>query len=115
MTRRLLHLVALAALLAPPAFSQTSPPTGPVAGAEQRMGEAMTRMQRDMSAMPMTGHADRDWAMMMRRHHMGALEMSQAYLAAGRDAETVRMARKVIEDQTREIADLDDWLRRHPG
>lgn len=120
MTLRLATLAAALALVAAPAFAQTAAPTTPgtqsgmTGNASQAMRDAMDRMHRDMQAMQMTGDADRDWAMMMRRHHQAAVEMSRAHHGAGRDAEATRMAQKVIEDQTREIAQLDDWMRRHP-
>ena len=112
---RISMLVTAAMLSAASAFAQTaSPPAAQVAGSPA-MHAAMERMQRDMSAMAMTGDADRDWVMMMRRHHQGAIDVSRAHHDAGRDREIERMARKLIEEQTREIAQLDEWLRAHPA
>ena len=47
----------------------------------------------------------------MIEHHRGALAMSQAALAQTRDPRTRATAQKVIAMQTKEIADLQAWLR----
>lgn len=47
----------------------------------------------------------------MIEHHRGALAMSQVALAQTRDPRTRATAQKVIAMQTREIADLQAWLR----
>ena len=46
-------------------------------------------------------------------HHRGALEMSKIALAEIKESETRKTAQKVIAAQTREIADLQSWLKRH--
>lgn len=112
---RIAILAALALLAAGPAIAQQATTAQPAAGgASQSMMDSMNRMQQDMQAMRPTGNPDQDWAMMMRRHHQAAIDMSRAYRPSARDQETARMADKVIEEQTREIAQLDDWMRRHP-
>lgn len=113
--KRIFTLAAAAALFAAPAFAQTASPQVSQGGGSSAMRAAMERMQRDMAAMPMTGDADRDWVMMMRRHHEAAIEMSRAHHGAGRDPEIQRMAQKSIEDQTRDIREMDEWMRRHPA
>ena len=47
----------------------------------------------------------------MIEHHRGALAMSQVALAQTRDPRTRATAQKVIAMQTKEIADLQTWLR----
>ncbi len=47
----------------------------------------------------------------MIEHHRGALAMSQVALAQTRDPRTRATAQKIIAMQTKEIADLQDWLR----
>lgn len=44
-------------------------------------------------------------------HHRGALALSQVALAQTRDPRTRATAQKVIAMQTKEIADLQAWLR----
>jgi uncharacterized protein (DUF305 family) len=82
-------------------------------GTRAMMG-AMQKMNQDMMAMPMTGDADRDFAMMMRSHHQAAVDMARAEVEHGKDPELKKMARKVISDQEKEIRDLSKWLDRHP-
>ena len=70
----------------------------------------MTKMHAQMEAMKMTGNVDDDFAMMMRAHHQGAIDMAKVELAAGKNAELRKMAQKTIDDQTKEIAKLDKWM-----
>ena len=65
------------------------------------------------SSMPMTGNADVDFATMMREHHQMALPMARKELKDGKDPAMRRMARHVIDAQTREIAQFDRWLAAH--
>jgi uncharacterized protein (DUF305 family) len=65
------------------------------------------------SSMPMTGDADVDFATMMREHHQMALPMSRKELKDGKDPAMRRMARHIIEAQTREIIQFDRWLATH--
>jgi uncharacterized protein (DUF305 family) len=52
----------------------------------------------------------------MIAHHRGGIAMSQALLASdATDVEVRRMAQAVIDAQTREVAELESWLERHPG
>jgi uncharacterized protein (DUF305 family) len=61
-------------------------------------------------------NTQRTWARKMIAHHRGAIAMSQALLGSdATDAEARRMAQAVIDAQTREIAELESWLERHPG
>ncbi len=61
-------------------------------------------------------NTQRTWARKMIAHHRGAIAMSQALLGSdATDAEVRRMAQAVIDAQTREIAELESWLQRHPG
>jgi uncharacterized protein (DUF305 family) len=62
----------------------------------------------------MTGDTDQDFAIMMREHHKGAIDMARVELEHGKDPELKSLAQKVIEDQSREIKQLDEWLERHP-
>lgn len=78
----------------------------------QGMGlmDAMKKMRSQMDTMKMSGNVDTDFAMMMRAHHQGALDMAKIELASGKDPELRTMAQKTINDQTKEIAKLDQWM-----
>lgn len=64
---------------------------------------AMRRMMTAMDVKP-TGNADADFAAMMVPHHMGAIEMAQAELRAGRTEQLRRLAQEIIVTQQQEIS-----------
>ena len=121
-------LVALtAALLCPLAYAQSPAKPGSDAvqggksGAPTMSGgmdmKAMMRNNNDkMSSMQMMGNTDMDFAMMMRVHHQGAIEMAEAELRDGKDAQMRKMAKDIIAAQKKEIAQLDKFLAKsgHP-
>ncbi len=77
------------------------------------MRKSMDGMQEKMGAMQMSDNVDHDFAMMMRVHHQGALDMAQAELDKGKDPVMRGMAKKIIASQKKEIADFDRWLAKH--
>ena len=77
--------------------------------------EAEMDMHRSMM-MANDVNTQRTWARKMIAHHRGAIAMSQILLGSeAADAEIRRRAQAVIDAQTREIAELESWLERHPG
>jgi uncharacterized protein (DUF305 family) len=64
---------------------------------------AMTKMMDDMTIKP-TGEIDRDFVAMMVPHHHGAIDMAQAELRYGRNAQLRHIAQELIVDQIQEIA-----------
>lgn len=119
-------LVALSAALLPAAYAQTTAATpgkdsvhegqahpAPMSGAGMGMKD-MQGMMKDsnekMSSMQMTGKPDVDFAMMMRIHHQGAIDMAQAELRDGKAPEMRKMAQNIIAAQKKEIAQLDKFL-----
>jgi uncharacterized protein (DUF305 family) len=60
-----------------------------------------------------TGNPDRDFASMMRAHHQEGVDMANLELANGKSSKLRAMARRIIKDQQREIAELDKWIARH--
>jgi uncharacterized protein (DUF305 family) len=76
-------------------------------------GSMMSIMQRNMDqmkSMKSTGNADKDFAAMMKAHHIGAVEMAQLQLAQGTDAQLKQMAQKIIDEQQKEITQFDAFL-----
>ena len=113
------------ALFQPVARSQS--PAQPASGAGMRMqnksmdmkgmdmkGMDMKSMMKNnddkMASMKMTGNADVDFAMMMRVHHQGAIDMAEAELRDGKDAQMRKLATNIISAQKKEIAQLDKFL-----
>jgi hypothetical protein len=71
--------------------------------------QSMMRMMQGMP--PYTGDADIDFNKQMRIHHLAAIDMAEVQLANGRDEGSKALARKIIEDQKREVAQIDAWLQ----
>jgi len=63
----------------------------------------MTKMMNDMAVEP-TGDVDADFVAMMTPHHQGAIEMAEAVLRYGRNAQIKRLAQEIIVTQQQEIA-----------
>ena len=63
------------------------------------MSHAMDSMDEKMKSMPMSGDVGYDFAMMMRIHHQGALDMAKSELDNGKNPEMRTMAKKIIAAQ----------------
>lgn len=66
----------------------------------------MHHAMMSMGKMKMTGDVDRDFAIMMADHHMGAIKMVDVYLKHGKNVQLMTMAKKMKADQTKERAQL---------
>lgn len=88
--------IAAVVLFSGAALAQTSDFATAMAGAMQRMHQAM--------AVPSTSDPDRDFAAMMIPHHEGAIAMAQAELLYGKDPVLRRLAQGIIVEQGQEIA-----------
>ena len=78
------------------------------------MSKSMMDGMKAMQSMKPSGDADHDFATMMKMHHQSALDMAKVELKNGKDAKLRDMANAIIESQTKEIADFDEWLASHP-
>ncbi len=79
-------------------------------GKHDELGEMTGEMKAKMSDMKMTGNMDKDFATMMISHHEDAVKMSKDELSHGMNASLKEMAKKGIDDQTKEITDFKTWL-----
>ena len=77
------------------------------------MHGSMKNMMKSMESMKMSGDADKDFAMMMKAHHQGAIDMAQMELQSGKDAKMRAMAKGIIKAQQKEIKEFDKWLAKH--
>jgi uncharacterized protein (DUF305 family) len=80
--------------------------------AAQAFKAANDKMHADMN-IPLTGHVDRDFMQGMIPHHQGAIDMARIVLQYGSDPEVRKLAQAVIDAQDKEIAEMQDWLRRN--
>lgn len=92
------------------AHKMTMPMSNPSSMPGMDLMAAMEKMRSQMDSMKMSGNVDEDFAMMMRTHHQGAIDMAKTELASGKDPELKKMAQKMIDDQTKEISKLDKWM-----
>lgn len=77
------------------------------------MKSMMKDMNDKMASMTMSGNQDVDFAMMMRMHHQGAIDMAQAELKVGKEPKMRQMAKEIIAAQKKEIAVIDKFLASH--
>jgi len=77
------------------------------------MHQSMMSGMQEMQSMKPTGNVDKDFAMMMRMHHQQAIQMAKTELARGKSPELKAMAQKIVQDQAKEIAELDAWLAKN--
>ena len=71
------------------------------------MHKAMMASMAEMQSMKTSGDTDRDYAKMMRMHHQQAIEMANAQLQHGKSPELKAMAKKIVAEQKKEIAQFD--------
>jgi uncharacterized protein (DUF305 family) len=81
--------------------------------ADTDMMTSMTKMNHDMTAVPMTGNPDRDFVAMMIPHHQGAIDMAGFELRHGKDPAIRGLARNIVAAQKKEIATMQRWLSAH--
>ena len=74
------------------------------------MKQSMMGGMDSMQKMQMSGNTDKDFAMMMKIHHQGAVDMAEMELAHGKSPVMKAMAKKIIAAQKKEIAEFDRWL-----
>lgn len=111
----MMPVLATAQASAPSAHQHAMPPAGSSTAVAPDLMASMHKMHAEMEAMKMSGDLDHDFAMMMRSHHQGAIEMAKVELARGKDKQIKQMAQKMIAEQTKEIAKLDKWMAQHAG
>jgi uncharacterized protein (DUF305 family) len=73
--------------------------------------EANTKMHRDMD-IAYSGDPDVDFVRGMIPHHQGAIDMAKVALENSKDEQIRKWATAVIREQEREIAEMQDWLKK---
>ena len=72
--------------------------------------EGMKSMHMNMMQGMMKKDADVAFVCGMIAHHMGAISMSEVELKFGDNEWAKKNAQKIIDAQTKEIAEMTDWL-----
>jgi uncharacterized protein (DUF305 family) len=121
MKRRYLTLVAMFAAMPSPVLAQGhshgghSTPMQRQSSAEspstKGYRDANTKMHRDMD-IAYSGDPDVDFVRGMIPHHQGAIDMAKIALEHSKDEQIRKWATNVIREQEREIAEMQDWLRK---
>ena len=75
--------------------------------------QIMQSMSEDMNTMTMTKDPDHDFAMMMKLHHQGAIDMAVYELANGNDNVIKAKAQMMKDAQAMEIMELDSFMNAH--
>jgi uncharacterized protein (DUF305 family) len=75
----------------------------------------MHNMMKDMGMMTPTNDPDNDFAMMMKMHHQGAVNMATEELKNGKDTEMRALATSIISAQQAEIQQFTAFLAGHPA
>lgn len=79
-------------------------------GDHNELSEDMNTMVDKMKGITLGGDANKDYAALMIAHHQNAVKLSENELSHGHHAELKKMAKKMIDDDNREIKELQKWL-----
>lgn len=104
------NLFAVAGLSAALLFTQ------PILAQQSASNAMMKSMQSGMSqmmSMKMTGDPDHDFAMMMKMHHQGAVEMADLEIKQGTNAQAKALASRIKAANQKEIKELTQFLSSH--
>jgi uncharacterized protein (DUF305 family) len=110
-----LGIILYATVYSPGSFGHEGMATTSSGDAHHKMHQAMDGMHKDMMGMKSKGDVDQDFVSMMIRHHQGAIEMAQVELAEGKDPRAKEFARKIIDQQKKEIEELQNWQKSQGG
>jgi uncharacterized protein (DUF305 family) len=79
----------------------------------QAMHKSMMSGMDSMGQMKMSGDTDKDFAMMMKMHHQQGIEMAKIEAEHGKSPEMKALAKKIMAEQKKEIAQLDKFLQKN--
>ncbi len=68
---------------------------------------AMNVMMKDFKSQQFSGDADYDFALIMKRHHQGSMDMAKCITDNSTDAEMKAFAARINERQLREVQEFD--------
>jgi uncharacterized protein (DUF305 family) len=73
---------------------------------------AMERMNGPMMQGVQDSDADVAFVKSMIPHHQGAIEMAKVALQHGKDEQTKKWANDIVREQQREMAEMQEWLKK---
>jgi uncharacterized protein (DUF305 family) len=71
---------------------------------------AIELMNANADKETLTGDTDHDFAVIMIHHHQSTIDMAQSYLGLGTSEYLRVVAQKMIDDQTTDKKDIQNWL-----
>lgn len=84
----------------------------PLSQATKAYLEAAERMHAPMMEGVQASDPDVAFVRGMIPHHQAAIDMAKVVLQYGKDPQTRKLAEDVVREQQREIAEMQDWLKR---
>lgn len=81
--------------------------------ASNAMMKSMQSGMNQMMSMKMTGDPDHDFAMMLKMHHQGAVEMADLEIKQGTNARVKALASSIKMTNQKEIKELNQFLGKH--
>jgi uncharacterized protein (DUF305 family) len=73
---------------------------------------AMEKMDRPMMEAAQDSDPDAAFVKAMIPHHQGAIDMARVVLQHGKDEQAKKWANDVIREQQRELAEMQEWLKK---
>ncbi len=96
-------------------FTKKHKPTTGDTATTMRMLHPMNKMMGQMHEQNMSDkNVDQNFAQMMIQHHQIGNEMAREFLKQGKTTEMKQMAQKTIDQQTKDIEELQNWQKQHP-
>ncbi|WP_242929138.1 DUF305 domain-containing protein [Pontibacter vulgaris] len=86
--------------------------TAATMGMMHPMGKMMDDMHKNMGNMSGM-NTDQNFAQMMIHHHQMGIEMTKEFLKQGKTQEMKQMAQKMMDQQQKEIKELEDWQKQN--
>lgn len=74
----------------------------------------MDSMMTEMESVPLDASVSGDFLRQMIPHHQGAVEMAEYEIKYGKSPEMIRLARKIVTAQQKEIAEMEAMLKNYP-
>ncbi|MBB6610547.1 DUF305 domain-containing protein [Pontibacter sp. Tf4] len=95
-------------------FTSKHTPTKADTATTMRMMHPMNRMMQQMHQQDMSGmNTDQNFAAMMVHHHQMGNEIAKEFLKTGKTQEMKQLAQKTIDQQTKEINELETWQQQN--
>ena len=82
-------------------------------GQDSRLFQTLQRMSSAIDNVDTTNDPDQDFALKMKVHHRGAIDLANIEILRGDDEEVLEIADSIIEAHTLEITKLDSFLNAH--